>query len=134
MSFPYDNLILNNILTSDNYMSWRHNLMDVPKANNYSCVFIIPRPPPVTEHSIVVEIQALKDWIQCDDMAKSYVLASLDEAYTSGHYQLDDETIISLSPTTQTFEYTRREVIASLMSLKSKSVGFINQDIGDTKF
>ena len=82
----------------------------------------------------MVEIQALKDWFQCDDMTKSYVLASLDEAYTSDHSLLDDDTIMLLSPIRQIPEHSWQEVIASFISLRSKSTEFVNEYIGDAKF
>ena len=62
-------------------------------------------------------------------MAKCYILATLDDAYYTCHYDLNDTVVLLRSPTRDSPRQVRQLVVATLMILRGKLVEFINKHL-----
>ena len=78
-------ILTQNKLTGENYVDWKRNLDIVLTAENHKMVLIKPCPIELIEESDKEEKKAYKTWMRSDEIARCYILASMNNVLQQQH-------------------------------------------------
>ena len=78
MSSPLAMILTQNKLTGENYVDWKRNLDIVLTAENHKMVLTKPCPIEPIEESDKEDKEAYKTWMRSDEIARCYILASMN--------------------------------------------------------
>ena len=78
MSSPLAMILTQNKLTGENYVDWKRNLDIVLTAENHKMVLTKPCPIEPIEESDKKDKEAYKTLMQSDEIAKCYIIASMN--------------------------------------------------------
>ena len=78
MSLPLAMILTQNKLTGENYVDWKRNLDIVLTAENYKMVLTKPCPSESIEESDKEDKEAYKAWLRSEEIARCYILASIN--------------------------------------------------------
>ena len=85
MSSPLAMILTQNKLTGENYVDWKRNLDIVLTAENHKMVLIKPCPIEPIEESDKEDKEAYKTWMRSDEIARCYILASMNNVLQQQH-------------------------------------------------
>ena len=78
MSSPLAMILTQNKLTGENYVDWKRNLDIVLTVKNHKMVLTKPCPIEPIEESDKEDNKAYKTWMRSDEIARCYILASMN--------------------------------------------------------
>ena len=82
---PLSTIISSNKLEGENYVDWKHNLNIVLTVNKHKWVLTTPCPPHTNDDSTQEETDALAAWLRSDEIARCYILASMNNVLQQQH-------------------------------------------------
>ena len=85
MSSPLAMILTQNKLTGENYVDWKRNLDIVLTAENHKMVLTKPCPIEPIEESDKKDKEAYKTWMRSDEIARCYILASMNNVLQQQH-------------------------------------------------
>ena len=71
------NILKDNTLTCDNYVTWKRKIGLLLQAEKQKFVLSTPKPPAPTNESNVVQRDEYEQWKTSDEMAKCYIMATI---------------------------------------------------------
>ena len=78
-------ILSSNKLENENYVNWKHNLDIIPTVNKHKWVLTTPCPPLTNDDSTQEDKDALAAWLRSDEIARCYILASMNNVLQKQH-------------------------------------------------
>lgn len=87
---PLTTILSQNRLTGENYVDWKRNLDIVLTVDGHKYVLTTPCPPKPSNDSTQEEKDAYKAWLRSDEVARCYILASVNNVLQQQHRDIDN--------------------------------------------
>jgi hypothetical protein len=79
------NILKDNTLTGDNYVTWKRKIGLLLQAEKHKFVLTTPKPPAPTNESNVMQRDEYEQWKTSDEMAKCYIMATISDVLQQQH-------------------------------------------------
>ena len=87
---PLTTILSQNRLTGENYVDWKRNLHIILTVDGHKYVLTTPCPPKPSDDSTQEEKDAYKAWLRSDEVARCYILASVNNVLQQQHRDIDN--------------------------------------------
>ena len=79
------NILKDNTLTGDNYVTWKRKIGLLLQSEKHKFVLTTPKPPAPNIESSIVQRDEYEQWKTSDDMAKCYIMATISDVLQQQH-------------------------------------------------
>ena len=117
------NILKDNTLTGDNYVTWKRKIGLLLQAEKHKFVLSTPKPPAPTNESSVLQRDEYEQWKTSDDMAKCYIMATISDVLLQQHEGMESAADIMMSLEdmfAMRSRSTKREAVTAFMNLRMK--------------
>jgi hypothetical protein len=117
------NILKDNTLTGDNYVTWKRKIGLLLQAEKHKFVLSTPKPPAPTNESSVLQRDEYEQWKTSDDMAKCYIMATISDVLQQQHEGMESAADIMMSLEemfAMRSRSTKREAVTAFMNLRMK--------------
>ncbi|KAI9164686.1 hypothetical protein LWI28_000301 [Acer negundo] len=117
------NILKDNTLTGDNYVTWKRKIGLLLQSEKHKFVLTTPKPPAPNNESSIICRDEYEQWKTSDDMAKCYIMATISDVLQQQHEGMESATDIMMSLEemfAMKSRTTKREAVTAFMNLRMK--------------
>ncbi|KAK0607181.1 hypothetical protein LWI29_010824 [Acer saccharum] len=117
------NILKDNTLTGDNYVTWKRKIGLLLQSEKHKFVLTTPKPPAPNNESSIMHKDEYEQWKTSDDMAKCYIMATISNVLQQHHEGMESVTDIMMSLEelfAMKSRTTKREAVTTFMNLRMK--------------
>ena len=91
------NILKDNTLTGDNYVTWKRKIGLLLQSEKHKFVLTTPKPPAPNIESSIMQRDEYEQWKASDDMAKCYIMATISDVLQQQHEGMESAADIMMS-------------------------------------
>ncbi|KAK4848667.1 hypothetical protein QYF36_015851 [Acer negundo] len=117
------NILKDNTLTGDNYVTWKRKIGLLLQSEKHKFVLTTPKPPAPNNESSIMCRDEYEQWKTSDDMAKCYIMATISDVLQQQHEGMESAADIMMSLEemfAMKSRTTKREAVTAFMNLRMK--------------
>ncbi|KAK1591798.1 hypothetical protein Q3G72_013860 [Acer saccharum] len=117
------NILKDNTLTGDNYVTWKRKIGLLLQSEKHKFVLTTPKPPAPNNESSIMYRDEYEQWKTSDDMAKCYIMATISDVLQQQHEGMESAADIMMSLEemfAMKSRTTKREAVTAFMNLRMK--------------
>ncbi|KAK4850321.1 hypothetical protein QYF36_005646 [Acer negundo] len=117
------NILKDNTLTGDNYVTWKRKIGLLLQSEKHKFVLTTPKPPVPNNESSIMCRDEYEQWKTSDDMAKCYIMATISDVLQQQHEGMESAGDIMMSLEemfAMKSRTTKREAVTAFMNLRMK--------------
>ncbi|KAK0580852.1 hypothetical protein LWI29_007090 [Acer saccharum] len=117
------NILKDNTLTGDNYVTRKRKIGLLLQSEKHKFVLTTPNPPAPNNESSIVYRDEYEQWKTSDDMAKCYIMATISDVLQQQHEGMESAADIMMSLEemfAMKSRTTKREAVTAFMNLRMK--------------
>ncbi|KAK1570844.1 hypothetical protein Q3G72_007904 [Acer saccharum] len=117
------NILKDNTLTGDNYVTWKRKIGLLLQSEKHKFVLTTPKPPAPNNESSIMYRDEYEQWKTSNDMAKCYIMATISDVLQQQHEGMESAADIMMSLEemfAMKSRTTKREAVTAFMNLRMK--------------
>ncbi|KAI9173557.1 hypothetical protein LWI28_003093 [Acer negundo] len=117
------NILKDNTLTGDNYVTWKRKIGLLLQSEKHKFVLTTPKTPAPNNESSIMCRDEYEQWKTSDDMAKCYIMATISDVLQQQHEGMESAADIMMSLEemfAMKSRTTKREAVTAFMNLRMK--------------